>query len=137
MGGGEGSEEEEDDGIFRRRTPYTPQIRGRYWFDSELMPKTFVRNLKRFLDDKYDIVPVLDDRKWRLNFTVESELDDAERERGVRPNFSEIRIDLLEEDLTPAGHFRPIGVKFTQVKGSWYLFSELKQAIQDYFLPEE
>ena len=57
-----------------------------------------MRRLKRFLADRYDIVPEIDNEVWRLTFTVESELDDEELEEGVQADFCQIKVDLLRQE---------------------------------------
>jgi hypothetical protein len=53
-------------------TPYSARTKGTYTFDTELPPTRFWNKLKSYLNMK----PELDEHKWRINFTVEDDLDD-------------------------------------------------------------
>ena len=137
MGGGDDESEDEDDGIIRSLAPYSVRARGQQRFDSELSPAKIIKKLRRFLADKYDdIVPELDDKVWRLTFTVESELDDAELDEGVQADFCKIRVDLLKRESEPVDDYSPIGVKFTQLGGNNFMFKDIKNAIQEHFNQE-
>ena len=109
------------------------RIRGRYTFDSELPPARFWKKLRNYLNER-DIEVKLHERKWQFNFTVESELDDEDIEAGVRADSCEIKVHLLQRELTPAGNYRPIAVKFSLVEGNFFLFQNMKKEIQDHFL---
>ena len=120
MGGTHDSDSDEEE-IHRRMTPYSVRTRGRFTFDSELSPARFWKKLRNYLNDR-DIAAKLDEHKWQFNFTVEGELDDEEIEAGVSADSCEMRVDLLQRELTPAGNYRPIAVKFLFERGNFFLF---------------
>ena len=76
MMGGRSSDESDDEneGVVRRTTPYNIKTSGRYIFYSELKPARFARRLIYYLKSN-DVAVDLDDKRWRLTFTVEGELD--------------------------------------------------------------
>jgi len=93
MGGPHGSDSEEEV-IQRIMDPYSVRTRGDFHFDSELKPARFWEKLSNYLVERA-ITTELDERKWRINFTVEDELDNEEIEAGVPADSCEMRVDLL------------------------------------------
>ena len=94
MGGGFHDSDGDEEEIHRRMTPYSVRTRGKFTFDSELPPARFWKKLRNYLNER-DIAAELDEHKWRVNFTVEDELDDEDIDAGASANTCDIRIDLL------------------------------------------
>ena len=83
--------------------PFSGRIRLTYFFDSELPPARFWKKLRNYLKER-NIKAELSERKWQFNFIVEDELDDEDIKAGVRADSCEIKVHLLQRDLTPAGN---------------------------------
>ncbi len=96
---------------------------------TEFSPQSFVRRLVEYLKESKDVIAEVSETQWQVTFTIESELDDQEKQKGVKADSCDIRVDLLKMPQDQD----PIAVKFTLVNGSLKYFKEQFYDIEQHF----
>lgn len=74
-----------------------------------------------------DIVPELHAKKWKLTYTKTRELDEAEKQIEVQPDFCKVQVQLLRVP----GETQSIAVEFTRLAGSAWYFHEQFGSLKD------
>jgi hypothetical protein len=66
----------------------------------------------------YDVVPLLYADEWKLTYTIKSKLDFDSIQKGIKPKFCEVWVEILKiSDFLNE-------VKLTKIAGSTRLFDE-------------
>ena len=57
--------------------------------------RAIVERLKAMLKKEFDTVPELHAKKWKLTYTIESELDNDSKQKGIKPEKCLVQVNIL------------------------------------------